>query len=237
MYGRVQDIAGRTLLLLDMNGTFMFGEDRFGENEDYSLIYRQLGGGLPADQVNRLIAETYTWLEQRYPDPQYREQFPALSAALKETAAASLPVSEINLLIDTFAYHELGYVAPEYAAVLHRLSQEYLLAAVIDIWAPKRLWLETFREAGIDSLFSAYWFSSDHGIVKPSPRAFHYMLDEFNCMAEQTLMIGDSVNRDLLGAAGAGIDCILVGGEQDPRACACFDNLPELADAMLGQSV
>lgn len=26
-------------LLLDMNGTFMFGEDRFGDDQDYSAYY------------------------------------------------------------------------------------------------------------------------------------------------------------------------------------------------------
>ena len=31
-------------ILLDMNDTFMFGADRFGEEQDYSIIYRQLGG-------------------------------------------------------------------------------------------------------------------------------------------------------------------------------------------------
>ena len=33
-----------SVLLLDMNGTFMFGEDRFGEGEDFYRTYRALGG-------------------------------------------------------------------------------------------------------------------------------------------------------------------------------------------------
>jgi len=31
------------VLLLDMNGTFMFGHDRFGPDEDYYATYRPLG--------------------------------------------------------------------------------------------------------------------------------------------------------------------------------------------------
>ena len=36
---------GKEAILLDMNSTFMFGEDRFGEVEDYSEYYRSIGGG------------------------------------------------------------------------------------------------------------------------------------------------------------------------------------------------
>ena len=33
-----------SVLLLDMNGTFMFGHDRFGPDEDYFATYASLGG-------------------------------------------------------------------------------------------------------------------------------------------------------------------------------------------------
>lgn len=42
-------------ILLDMNETFMFGADRFGSNEDYSVIYCQLGGAMKPSRVNQLI--------------------------------------------------------------------------------------------------------------------------------------------------------------------------------------
>ena len=32
------------VILLDMNGTFMFGQDRFGPEEDFAATYRRLGG-------------------------------------------------------------------------------------------------------------------------------------------------------------------------------------------------
>jgi hypothetical protein len=48
-----------TTLLLDMNGTFMFNGDRFSQERDYSSVYHQLGGTLPAERVNRLVEEAY----------------------------------------------------------------------------------------------------------------------------------------------------------------------------------
>ena len=36
-------ISGKSALLLDMNSTFMFGEDRFGDTEDFSVRYFESG--------------------------------------------------------------------------------------------------------------------------------------------------------------------------------------------------
>jgi hypothetical protein len=68
-------------VLLDMNDTFMFGADKFGPGQDYSLIYQQLGGRMEPSRVNKLIQSAYSFLEIRYPDPQYRETFPSLREA------------------------------------------------------------------------------------------------------------------------------------------------------------
>jgi len=38
-------------ILLDMNDTFMFGADRFGSNEDYSIVYHQLGGMMELGEI------------------------------------------------------------------------------------------------------------------------------------------------------------------------------------------
>ncbi|MGB3621586.1 MAG: hypothetical protein WBA20_09600, partial [Ketobacter sp.] len=57
---------GKEAILLDMNSTFMFGEDRFGKVEDYSEYYRSIGGGLPNDVVNRIIKSAYDYLAIKY---------------------------------------------------------------------------------------------------------------------------------------------------------------------------
>ena len=40
------------VVLLDMNGTFMFDGDRFGPGESYAATCRALGGTLPDEVVN-----------------------------------------------------------------------------------------------------------------------------------------------------------------------------------------
>jgi hypothetical protein len=48
-------------VLLDMNDTFMFGADKFGSDQDYSVIYHQMGGIMEQKQVNKLIQAAYSY--------------------------------------------------------------------------------------------------------------------------------------------------------------------------------
>ncbi len=106
------------------------------------------------------------------------------------------------------------------------------MAAVIDIWAPKTAWLKEFKRAGISGLFSVTSFSSDHGMVKPSPKPFELVLSQLGIVNSEAIVVGDSPRRDLGGAKNASIDCILVGGAEHPYALKSFGNLLELCDAI-----
>lgn len=219
-------------LLLDMNSTFMFGEDRFGDAEDFSVHYYKLGGILPQSEINSIIRATYEYLSSRYPDERYRHQFPSLGNTITEVADAAVDRDEIQKIIETFAYHELGYIPKAYAEALHRLGQRFILAAVIDIWSPKTAWLKEFERAGISGLFTATSFSSHHGMVKPSPKPFELVLRQLGITTSEAVVIGDSVRRDLGGAMNAGIDCILVGEAEHHGALKCINNILELCNAV-----
>ena len=212
-------------LLLDMNSTFMFGEDRFGDDEDYSIYYRSIGGAVSSQEVNRLITLTYEYLAERYPDERFRHAFPSVRHVLTQVSNDDLSDYEIDLVINTFAFHEHGYIPEEYINVLFNLREQFILSAVIDIWAPKRLWIDTFKRHNIYSLFSAFSFSSDHGMVKPSPEPFRRVVEQLNLPINQCVVIGDSVRRDLGGATAAGIECILVGVGKSEQAIAHYPTL------------
>jgi FMN phosphatase YigB (HAD superfamily) len=224
-------------VLLDMNDTFMFGADKFGSDKDYTLVYHQLGGTMEQSRVNKLIQAAYRYLDIRYADPQYREAFPSLREAfLSVEDDDSLSEKDLELLIETFARHELGFVPPDYAASIERLSQKFRLGLVIDIWAPKALWIETLNQCGVLPLCEATSFSSDHGMVKPSPRPFLKVLEEMQVNPQDAVVIGDSVRRDLGGAAAAGISCILVGGANHPSALKSVVSLIDVVDSVAAAS-
>ena len=224
--------ARKKALLLDMNSTFMFGEDRFGASEDFSVHYFKIGGTLPQEEINSIVRAVYEYLNARYPDENYRHNFPSLERAINEVVGKGLGGDEINKITDTFAFHELGYIPKEYAVALHKLGARFMLAAVIDIWSPKTAWLDTFENAGISGLFSITSFSSDHGMVKPSPVPFELVLSQLGIAKSEAVVVGDSPRRDLGGARSAGIDCILVGGTKHPHALRSFNNLLELCNAI-----
>jgi len=223
-------LNGKKALLLDMNSTFMFGEDRFGDSEDFSIHYEKIGGKLPSYEINRIVRAAYGYLDIRYPDENYRHSFPSLERAITEVGGETLKRTEIAKIIETFAFHELGYVPDEYSEALHKLQQRYTLAAVVDIWAPKNSWLKEFERAGISGLFSTTSFSSDHGMVKPSPKPFELVLNQLGITASEAVVVGDSPRRDLGGAKSAGIDCILVGGAKHPDAAMNLENLLQLCN-------
>lgn len=224
-------------LLLDMNSTFMFGEDRFGKDQNYYEYYYKVGETLPDSQLNEIIESVYNYLLLRYPDEKYCDNFPSLETAVTSVTNTELDEDEVEKVIDTFSYHEYGHIPPEYVSALTALSGKYLMAAVIDIWSPKERWLQTFDLLGIRDIFSAYSFSSDHGCVKPSATGFSLVVDELNIAKAKAkancLVVGDSERRDLGGARASGIDCVLVGGEKSSEAIASYPTLLELANDLL----
>lgn len=215
-------LRSKKAILLDMNSTFLFGEDRFGTEQDYFIAYQQFGGNLTKQRTHRLIQACFEYLAERYPN--YQQQFPSVADTLRQLAK-DLPESEITSLTNTFAYHERGYLPREYAQALQQLSQVFRLGAVIDIWAPKDTWLSYIKQQQVLHLFEVMSFSSDHGYVKPSPYGFQLALKAMQLAPQEAVFIGDSVRRDLAGAKAAGMDCILVGGATSPQAIASFASL------------
>lgn len=52
--------------------------------------------------------------------------------------------------------------------------------------------------------------SAGVGIRKPDPRIFHMVLDEWGLLPEQTVMVGDTLEADILGAQLTGMRSVLV---------------------------
>lgn len=222
-------LAEFEVVLLDMNGTFMFGHDRFGDGEDYGAYFKEIGGMLPGEDARRIIRDVFEYLEPRYPDPEYGECFPSIERALGAVVPEGV-VSDADRqrLVATFAYHECGIVPLEHGEALAELASRFRLGLVADAWAPRETWIDALVRAGVDGLFGAMSFSSDHGVVKPSPKPFLQVLGQLGGEPGRTVVIGDSVRRDLGGAMAAGMPCILVGGDTDARALAAVDGLADV---------
>lgn len=201
------------VLLFDLMDTLMFGGNRFSAEEDYARTYRELGGTyLTDEQVQRVIHDTWCRMTDHYGDPAYYDNFRAADHYIAETLAAmGLPQTDLALLHDVFARHELGHVPDGHCQALRELAKTHRLGLVSNLWAGKVRFVEAFERCGIHDLFDSLVFSSDYSSIKPAPTLFRVVLGTLGVEPHQALFIGDSVERDMAGAAGMGMRAVLVG--------------------------
>ena len=97
-------------------------------------------------------------------------------------------------------------------------------------------------EYGIDGLMECVVMSSSTGIRKPDPRIFETAMQEMGISAPETGYVGDTISRDVLGAANAGLglniridnpsiahrDAAFLGRPDAPKADFVIHELDEL---------
>jgi FMN phosphatase YigB (HAD superfamily) len=193
-----------------MNGTFMFGGDRFGPEQDYAATYHALGGrGLAPDVVQRTITACFETLGVIYEDPARCDSFPTVLDSLRDLAP-DLPETELNLLERVIAEQELGRVPDAYALVLKRLATTHRLGVVANIISRKGPWLNEFARASVLELFATMVFSSDGRSIKPSRKLFDQALGALGAARSEVVFVGDSLRCDIGGAAAAGLATVWI---------------------------
>ena len=228
-----------TVVLLDMNGTFMFGGDRFGPEQDFAATYRALGGRhLPARVVQDGVLACFETLGVIYDDSARCDAFPAVLETLRDLPTTRhLPENELQLLERVIADHELGTVPDTYARALKRLAATHRLGVIANIISRKEPWLREFARAGVLSLFATTVFSSDSRSVKPSRKLFEHALSVIQVPRPEVVFVGDSLRCDIGGAAGAGLASIWIDragrgrGARDPEPTFVIGNLLELIES------
>ncbi|MEM9439194.1 MAG: HAD family hydrolase [Pseudomonadota bacterium] len=215
-------------VLLDMNGTFMFGGDRFDDRQDYVATYKEIGGHrLSDDLVLTRIAAVQAKMAALYSDPECLECFPTVYETLGDLS--DLTAIDCRQLAEVIARHEIGHVSTEYASTLRWLADRFVIGLVTNLWSEKTLWLRELERAGVASLFQTMVFSSDHSSIKPSSKLFEMALADLRCDASNVLFIGDDLHRDMEGAQALGFRTLWIG-KGDPRPSITDGIVPDLLD-------
>ena len=201
-----------TVVLLDMNGTVMFGGDRFGPEQDFAATYRALGGGrLAANVVQGIIAACYATMGAIYEDPARCDSFPTVLDTLRALpAGCDLPEADLELLERVIAQHELGSIPLAYARAITRLAATHRLGLVANILSRKGLWLEEFERAGVLHHFATTVFSSDSSSIKPSRKLFDQAVTALAAPRSEVVFVGDSLRCDIGGATAAGLAAVWI---------------------------
>ena len=205
-------------LLLDLNGTFMFGQDRFGPNDDYYATYRSMGGaGLTELEVRKGIDACFAELDRISHDVAHHDSFPSVAEALRTLPETRhLPDYERSLFESIYAYHEVGHVPPVYTTVLQELARTHRLALISNIWSKKEIFVAELERAGVLKLFSTLVFSSDGLSIKPSRVLFQQAVAGLGLPMQDVVVIGDSLQCDVGGAAAAGLASVWINAKQQP---------------------
>lgn len=200
------------VLLLDLNGTFMFGQDRFSAGEDYAATARRLGApALDAGTINGLVQGCFDVVQRKYNDPAHVDDFPSVREILESIAPEGVTAAGLDALVEVFAEHELGRVPEEHAEALHALAGRYRLGLVSNLWSDKGRWVEELERAGVLGLFETLVFSSDTRSIKPSRVLFDLALESFpGVERERVAYVGDSLRCDVEGARGAGLRTVWI---------------------------
>ena len=110
-------------------------------------------------------------------------------------------------------------------AVLTRLQPRFALGVISNFYGNVHILLE---EAGISPLLSTIIDSTRAGVSKPDPAIFRMAIDKVGGTAAEAMYIGDSFEKDVVGARAAGLQTAWLCGTKE-RACAN----PELVDVRL----
>lgn len=112
--------------------------------------------------------------------------------------------------------------------IIPYLKKSYKLAIITngfeEIQYPK------LQVTGLNQYFDAVITSEEAGCKKPDRRIFEFALKKLNSKAEDSIMIGDDIDIDILGAKRVGIDQIYFNPEQKICSDANFSisNLMEI---------
>jgi len=71
-------------------------------------------------------------------------------------------------------------------------------------------------QAGLTGAFGAVVISGEVGVGKPSPDVFHLVLDQLGADPDDSVMVGDSWERDVIGALGAGMRAVWISDGRSP---------------------
>jgi putative hydrolase of the HAD superfamily/5'-nucleotidase len=200
------------VVLLDLNSTFMFGEDRFGPGQDYHATYVAEGGrALAPAAVRAAVDACHAHLAARYTDPAHLDDFPSVRETLELLPSTRAHAADERARLErVIARHELGRVPEAYAAALRRLGRTHRLGLVSNIWSRKEPWLAELARAGVSDLFTTMVFSSDTRSIKPSTRLFEAALAAFEMPRRAVVVVGDSLAADVAPARAAGLASVWI---------------------------
>ncbi len=114
-------------------------------------------------------------------------------------------------------------------ATLEQLARHHRIGLLTN--GPSDLQRLKLDQAGITSLFDAVVISGEVGVGKPDGAVFAEVLGRLDTRPEDSIMVGDNWERDVVGATGAGMKaCWIASGRPMPVADDRVTAIDDLGD-------
>ena len=136
----------------------------------------------------------------------------------------------INQISDKYIEYlsTFPHLFPETIIILSGLQKKYNLHIITNgfeaVQHPK------IERSGLKPFFSHVITADKVGVKKPNPIIFEYALKTINTLPQNALMIGDSLEADILGAIHLGMQAIHFNSHHEPfhEHCDIINKLEEL---------
>jgi len=142
------------------------------------------------------------------------------------------PVTDslIHYLSDQYIAHLSSYnhLLPYTVEILDYLSPNYKLHIVTNGF--QEIQDKKLRNSRIDGYFSQIINSEMAGVKKPDPLIFQLALRRADTVPEKSIMIGDNIEADILGAKAVGLHVLHFNAHNEPKHdhCEMIHDLSEI---------
>jgi HAD superfamily hydrolase (TIGR01509 family) len=200
-------------LLFDYGGTLDGAASHWLDR--FAGMYREAGTNVAFE---RLKAAFYDADRAAYAEPRIR------SAALADLMEFHVGIQLRSLRIDDGALHHFlverfvdgsRTALAESRAILAELAGSFALGVVSNFYGNVE---RILRDAGIGPLLGVVADSTVIGAAKPEAAIFRHAVARLGIPAGETLHVGDSYERDVLGARAAGLHAAWLTGERGASA-------------------
>lgn len=143
-------------------------------------------------------------------------------------------VEEFHAKVVDSAYGVAQQCTEKAARVLRRLGERYPMVLVSNFYGNIE---KVLQEFALDGIFGSVVESAVVGIRKPDPRIFSLGVERFGLKPEETVVVGDSYDKDIVPAHSIGCRTAWIKGEgwtdetvENPVADRIIESLDELPE-------
>ena len=136
----------------------------------------------------------------------------------------------INILAHQYIEHlpSFNHLVPNTVQILEYLSPKYKLHIITNGF--QEVQEKKLKGGNIHHYFHHVINSEAAGVKKPHPHIFELALDKAKVTPQNSLMIGDNLEADILGAKAVGMEVLHFNsyGESNHNECPMINNLIEI---------